>query len=1470
MDKSCFPKTFSESNMAQSPAFLKEPCKSSNLGDVTIGVDARTICYPSSAERGIGTYAFHHFMSLFKEAPCWNFMVLIEDASQIEVQQIQTLGQFANVRIKAISDISADEIQLFHIPDPLTLLPGYDSPFRLFPDVLVTVIVHDLIPLIFKNDYIDKWDAGSRGVYLDRLHRLEKVQGRILTNSECTKRDLHQHLKIPLEKMTPIMAGLNQSSDAPRRTAVDQSRTLTKFKIQKPFFLTVGSLEPRKNFAFTANAFVTAQQEMSMQLVIAGSLNDPYKENCRRLFEAKGFQNVIFTGYLSREELDDLYANATALIFPSTYEGFGFPILEAMAQGCPVITCNNSSLPEVVGDAGILVETNNVQELTTAMLGLIKDLLARQKFIARGFEQAKKFTWEKVARETVLVMKELISSADRRSNISSAVVTPPTIEESSATVFTPDTNRPTVEASSSDFSLSTKSENGSSLLWGRTRVSPEISCRPKVLLIADVPNWVFARHSHTIQRLLSDEFEFSITYQGQQYDETLFNLIYPLEWHLVRADQIHDSEKYVTGIRSHLFWPEDFKAFIRFLETNFKRVHVVSQQLFDIFSPHLSEVAYVSHGVDTDFFSPSTKASHQGKQLKLGWNGNRKSAGNKGFAQFIEPLGHLPGIELVFCGYVDKHLSVTQMRDFYNEINAYVCASDKEGNNNALLEAAAMGRAIITTNNGTVTEYLQHETSALIVERNLWSFVQAAEMLRDNPDLRERLGQAARSAVTDGWDWKQRAEDYRRFFHEALRKNVTIKTSGEAKKNEEHHSLPTATDDWEAYYIRKVAPTFIETPTASDFHEDFYLKRYFDVAAAIQQGKFQTGWDHFVRVGRSEGRQFAIQSRWANAEYQNQPPVKMAIGLLTHNALEYTKICLRSIAEHTPFPHDVYIVDNASTDETRTWLATNQRPNLHVTLSDENLGVPGGRNRLLQDILPHLSDDGFIIFLDNDMEVFPGWYHAFIELFFRHPEAGVASSNGHPIIVHQEWRELLPVPTGHIAAIDVASGGFCFWMRASVARAVGVFDEKLGKFWHEDDDYSVRAIAQGYEVFYVPAPVYHHGHKSGVDQQDLLMDGGGSPENQRYLVNKWRQLGMVDESGRIIHPFRSDLDLRRKLGEKLQRVGPVSPEELHRAVWDLHELMNVPLETINFRERSDSFSPTCLSLLELYREHARQVTDPEPANRLQLLEKEIQDKRLGIALRKFVEVPVSSVKPQQVSLCKICDINDWDHTEWWEVISEYLREGYSHNFYWRSRAAWLQAQLFYGLKKLGMIFPEASSLVISGELERFTWTLANHIKEVIAFCGPNQMKQPKRSPFFYRADHLHVLAGENHSLNRPAGSLDFAVFLGTATSGNHEQVIKIIAELGRMVKPGGVVAVSCEVILNNVTDPLGYLPHQINKHQFAPTGLRLVEEMNWVITEENFDRMVDRNKTGWHQSVMLFLSEKTLHTSGVFFLRKTL
>jgi glycosyltransferase involved in cell wall biosynthesis len=292
--------------------------------------------------------------------------------------------------------------------------------------------------------------------------------------------------------------------------------------------------------------------------------------------------------------------------------------------------------------------------------------------------------------------------------------------------------------------------------------------RPRILAIADVPHWIFERHARSLQTLLADEFDIVVQYHTQAFDEDAYDLIYALEYGLVATDRIISPWKYVTALRSHVSWSNTTPATLaQYLRAYFQQTHVVSARLQRDIAPHLPDVAYVTHGIDANIFQPILRTPTTERALRVGWAGNRETA-VKGFDEFIRPLGELPGVELVFCGYADRNFTLFEMAEWYAGIDVYVCASLSEGSNNSLLEAAATGCAIITTDNGTVPEYLHDGIEALIIPRERHAFVSSVERLRDDADLRKQLGDAAAGAVHPRWTWQVKAQEYRMFFRNAI------------------------------------------------------------------------------------------------------------------------------------------------------------------------------------------------------------------------------------------------------------------------------------------------------------------------------------------------------------------------------------------------------------------------------------------------------------------------------------------------------------------------------------------------------------------------------------------------------------------------------------------------------------------------------------------------------------------------------
>lgn len=207
---------------------------------------------------------------------------------------------------------------------------------------------------------------------------------KIVVISQSTKLDLMKYYHVPENKITVIY---------PSFSKVDTRAHKPKIQIKKPYILYLGTLEPRKNIILIIRAFhqLKSMSLFPYQLIIAGKKGWGFKEIFDTIDKLGLEKDVIFTGYVSDAERKYLYKNAELFIYPSLYEGFGIPPLEAMNYGCPVITSNTSSLPEVVGDAGIMIDPYNEKALISAITKVINDKKLRKEMIGKGFKQAKKF-----------------------------------------------------------------------------------------------------------------------------------------------------------------------------------------------------------------------------------------------------------------------------------------------------------------------------------------------------------------------------------------------------------------------------------------------------------------------------------------------------------------------------------------------------------------------------------------------------------------------------------------------------------------------------------------------------------------------------------------------------------------------------------------------------------------------------------------------------------------------------------------------------------------------------------------------------------------------------------------------------------------------------------------------------------------------------------------------------------------------
>jgi len=234
-------------------------------------------------------------------------------------------------------------------------------------------------------------------VQRSRLSRVEKEINLVLTDSESTKKDILEFLKISPKKIKVNYLAADEIFK-PEKNPSKIDKIKQKYKIKDDYILSVATREPRKNLKKTIKAFIDLKQK-NLNLVLVGKYGWGKDTNLTK--------NIIKTGFIPEEELPCLYSGAKVFVYPSLYEGFGLPVLEALSCGCPVVTSNTSSLPEITGDTAILVNPQNTSDISKAIYQILYNKQLSLELEQKGLKQAKKFSWKKTATKTIEAYEEL-------------------------------------------------------------------------------------------------------------------------------------------------------------------------------------------------------------------------------------------------------------------------------------------------------------------------------------------------------------------------------------------------------------------------------------------------------------------------------------------------------------------------------------------------------------------------------------------------------------------------------------------------------------------------------------------------------------------------------------------------------------------------------------------------------------------------------------------------------------------------------------------------------------------------------------------------------------------------------------------------------------------------------------------------------------------------------------------------------
>lgn len=268
-------------------------------------------------------------------------------------------------------------------PTDLIHLSDWTAPVTRVPTVTT---VHDLAFI----KYPETVDPLIRHTQSVRLSRIVSHGNHIIADSLSTKNDLIEKYHLNASQIDVVYPGISHSYLPASLTEID--RVKKKYSLPSHFILSLGTQEPRKNL----ERLVEATKDLTYPLVIAG------KYGWGKKLDSPAHVKVL--GFVDEKDLPALYSSATVFCYPSLYEGFGFPVLEAMACGVPVVTSNVSSLPEVAGTAAILVDPLSLGSIRS---GIEQAITTREKMIKKGIQQAKKFNWDKTARQVLAIYEKL-------------------------------------------------------------------------------------------------------------------------------------------------------------------------------------------------------------------------------------------------------------------------------------------------------------------------------------------------------------------------------------------------------------------------------------------------------------------------------------------------------------------------------------------------------------------------------------------------------------------------------------------------------------------------------------------------------------------------------------------------------------------------------------------------------------------------------------------------------------------------------------------------------------------------------------------------------------------------------------------------------------------------------------------------------------------------------------------------------
>jgi glycosyltransferase involved in cell wall biosynthesis len=363
---------------------------------------------------GMGQYARGLLQAMAKADPGSEYLVFALGRST-RLGTPPVLAPNVSYRVRPVSGRVHERLLLAGLSPPMELLVGRRPDICIWPNFVSwptlpgvgnVVVIHDL-GFLLHSQFMTSHDRDYYSILVPRaLRRADRV---IAVSSNC-KRELCEHLAVPAERIAVVPPAIEPGRFHPR-SEEEIERVTQAHGVRGPYILYTGTVEPRKNLVSLLNAYAALPQALrdAFTLVLAGGQGWLDGDIRRRLDELSTMR-IITTGYVSDADLPALYSGARLFVYPSLYEGFGMPPLEAMACGVPVITSNNSSLPEVVGDAGVMVSATDIDELSSAIERVLTDEDLAAAMRTRGLLRAAHLTWA----HSASLMGDVLAELGRR------------------------------------------------------------------------------------------------------------------------------------------------------------------------------------------------------------------------------------------------------------------------------------------------------------------------------------------------------------------------------------------------------------------------------------------------------------------------------------------------------------------------------------------------------------------------------------------------------------------------------------------------------------------------------------------------------------------------------------------------------------------------------------------------------------------------------------------------------------------------------------------------------------------------------------------------------------------------------------------------------------------------------------------------------------------------------------------------